>query len=391
MKRTGFTLIELLVVIAIIAILAAILFPVFARAREKARQTTCTSNQRQIAATIMMYAQDHDEQFPATGNVWTVTAIDKGVLKCPSSNVTQGYCYSNGLANLAVGTIDDPTTRAVTADGNPSVAADGNIALNMELRHSGQIVVSYVDGHVGVSKTLPIMDLIDPIVATVKAKSITFLTAESLALADNARVTAWPDQSTKAFTFTATTAGSEPMYKKTGGPNNTPALYFDTATYMSMEKNAPDFSMADGAQLEIICVYNQRTAGAGDWGLVTNRSSNYNWMVRGMGNSPHIHGNAWYPSALAPFPLNTWTIVDLYVNADRSYGIIKNGVVMASGVAGTYSFGGGNTMVRIGGNQAGGDANNDVSISDVAILNQVLTDSERMAYVSYFKKKYNIP
>ena len=48
----GFTLIELLVVIAIIAILAAILFPVFARAREKARQTTCTSNQRQIAATI---------------------------------------------------------------------------------------------------------------------------------------------------------------------------------------------------------------------------------------------------------------------------------------------------------------------------------------------------
>ncbi len=55
-KRGGFTLIELLVVIAIIAILAAILFPVFARAREKARQTTCTSNQRQIAASIAMYA-----------------------------------------------------------------------------------------------------------------------------------------------------------------------------------------------------------------------------------------------------------------------------------------------------------------------------------------------
>ena len=58
--KKGFTLIELLVVIAIIAILAAILFPVFARAREKARQTTCANNQRQIAAAIHMYAQDHD-------------------------------------------------------------------------------------------------------------------------------------------------------------------------------------------------------------------------------------------------------------------------------------------------------------------------------------------
>ena len=56
--KRGFTLIELLVVIAIIAILAAILFPVFARAREKARQTTCTSNQRQIMASVQMYVQD---------------------------------------------------------------------------------------------------------------------------------------------------------------------------------------------------------------------------------------------------------------------------------------------------------------------------------------------
>ncbi|NLN90274.1 MAG: prepilin-type N-terminal cleavage/methylation domain-containing protein, partial [candidate division WS1 bacterium] len=55
MKRRGFTLIELLVVIAIIAILAAILFPVFAKARAKARQTSCLSNSRQIATAIMAY------------------------------------------------------------------------------------------------------------------------------------------------------------------------------------------------------------------------------------------------------------------------------------------------------------------------------------------------
>jgi len=63
-RKRGFTLIELLVVIAIIAILAAILFPVFAKAREKARQATCMSNEKQIGLGIMQYVQDYDETYP---------------------------------------------------------------------------------------------------------------------------------------------------------------------------------------------------------------------------------------------------------------------------------------------------------------------------------------
>ena len=63
-RQTGFTLIELLVVIAIIAILAAILFPVFAQAREKARAITCVSNEKELGTALMLYIQDYDETFP---------------------------------------------------------------------------------------------------------------------------------------------------------------------------------------------------------------------------------------------------------------------------------------------------------------------------------------
>jgi prepilin-type N-terminal cleavage/methylation domain-containing protein len=63
-ERRGFTLIELLFVIAVIAILAAIMFPVFAQARGKARQSACLSNLRQIGSAVMLYVQDYDETYP---------------------------------------------------------------------------------------------------------------------------------------------------------------------------------------------------------------------------------------------------------------------------------------------------------------------------------------
>src|SRR5687767_14864695 len=85
--RSGFTLIELLVVIAIIAILAAILFPVFAMARDKARAASCLSNQKQIGTAMIAYLADNDERYPeyVMGNIGlgcgnAPTADDQNVL-----------------------------------------------------------------------------------------------------------------------------------------------------------------------------------------------------------------------------------------------------------------------------------------------------------------------
>jgi prepilin-type N-terminal cleavage/methylation domain-containing protein/prepilin-type processing-associated H-X9-DG protein len=115
MKR-GFTLIELLVVIAIIAILAAILFPVFAQAREQARKTTCLSNLKQIDLSVQMYVQDYDEVFPTSssnGMVGEPTYLcqpyikNYAILFCPDRNVGTGTLMPIE-PNLACGGIDNP-------------------------------------------------------------------------------------------------------------------------------------------------------------------------------------------------------------------------------------------------------------------------------------------
>lgn len=198
--RRGFTLIELLVVIAIIAILAAILFPVFARAREKARQANCQSNQKQIALGWLMYIQDYDETVPplytitpgVSGGYFHTPELLHPYIKnaqlwlCPSDRVNaQGFeeggirCnygynqsrftgrlnFDSGQLSLAqledpaqtIVWIDDtnlyagPYSPAVPVGYNPAAAVEDTLdahGTRAVRRHNDTYNIAFADGHV---------------------------------------------------------------------------------------------------------------------------------------------------------------------------------------------------------------------------------------------------
>jgi prepilin-type N-terminal cleavage/methylation domain-containing protein len=139
----GFTLIELLVVVAIIATLAALLFPVFARAREKARESVCINHQRQIAVLALLHAQDHEETLPAAETFWPALHAPPTLLRCPSAPRTlrDSYIANPNAAGKALGDIPAPSTTWLTTDGANN---------QPDRRHHGHKVSSYVDGHVDI-------------------------------------------------------------------------------------------------------------------------------------------------------------------------------------------------------------------------------------------------
>ena len=159
--RRGFTLIELLVVIAIIAVLAAILFPVFAKAREKAWQSTCLSNQRQLATAVSIYLQDNDETFfPYDHNVWSTKLVGMSpeVFHCPSTSdpgspSTPNYGFNAALYGVSLGTMQSPAMTPLTADYNAlNARPDYQIAdwnNDIDPRHSNKdtVILACVDGH----------------------------------------------------------------------------------------------------------------------------------------------------------------------------------------------------------------------------------------------------
>ena len=176
MRHRGFTLIELLVVIAIIAILAAILFPVFARAREKARQSACLSNVKQIGLAIMMYTEDYDELLPGyqqAGVYWwdilNPYMKNRGILVCPDKidwnyghatdksgyGLNEDIFTADAAAKVSLASVQSPSETIGAADkdqGNArcignSFSASVTWPYNVGTRHNDGANFLFMDGH----------------------------------------------------------------------------------------------------------------------------------------------------------------------------------------------------------------------------------------------------
>lgn len=178
MRRRGFTLIELLVVIAIIAILAAILFPVFAKAREKARQSSCLSNLKQLSLGLLQYAQDYDERLPRNnysdsatdhnfvGNLYSILnpyLKNSQIWICPSRTNNPGYWQNGWTMNASLGSIDNVVGTVLICDAAywldtfwkphsyptvPIASGDANNRLQTIQMHNDGLNFAFCDGHV---------------------------------------------------------------------------------------------------------------------------------------------------------------------------------------------------------------------------------------------------
>jgi prepilin-type N-terminal cleavage/methylation domain-containing protein/prepilin-type processing-associated H-X9-DG protein len=168
--RRGFTLIELLVVIAIIALLAAILFPVFARARENARKSSCANNLKQIGIGLAQYTQDYDEMFPFSAyavnggaspnnfafdvNEWPARTVpyikSYQVFRCPSTTVStvntpaanRGISYwgVGGFFGKHTGTTASPVTQPVALSEISKPTQEPILYDNLDATYEGRIV-----------------------------------------------------------------------------------------------------------------------------------------------------------------------------------------------------------------------------------------------------------
>lgn len=146
----GFSLIELLVVVAIVATLVSLLSPVLYRARQKSGEARCMSNQRALAAAILIYAQDHDEVLPSEHAVWGEMQLGLEVTRCPQAgrHIRNAYAYNTSVADQPLGDLGDEHRVFLTADGKPY---GNNLAYatgDLVERHGTNLIASFADGHV---------------------------------------------------------------------------------------------------------------------------------------------------------------------------------------------------------------------------------------------------
>jgi prepilin-type N-terminal cleavage/methylation domain-containing protein/prepilin-type processing-associated H-X9-DG protein len=371
--RKGFTLIELLVVIAIIAILAAILFPVFAKAREKARQTQCLNNQRQIGTGLMLYAQDHEETFPTSAAVWGELNFPKNAKQCPTlgAKVANGYVFSEFLSEKALGDISVPASELLVADGQHTAGQPAGTLANIAYavddlalsRHMGKMIACYVDGHVESTKSIPYRFL---------GMQYHFDASQEVATSGTT-VTGWTDQVADAV-FTVPATFTAPTYS--ANLNGVPILNF---TNNALQVN-PGFNFkADDFTIILL---------KGGMGATSGYATLFSTQCVQVCNNFRWKGGSSFTSPV-------WSLTNSVVTIIAKGSMVatyENGVLTRSNSA--FSRGTTDALsMRLGMDGLSGQGSTDGmtgSIGDVLIFNKALNDTIRQSAEKYLQAKYKL-
>lgn len=276
-KRRGFTLIELLVVIAIIAILAAILFPVFAQAREKARQTSCLSNLKQLGLALNMYAQDYDGTLSQTS--WEV-----GKLK---AKVHWSYLVQPYVKNQQIFVCPSDPTPVLPL--NPLCGPNDTIGVTLCDAQAPKF--SYINSY----NVMPAHDWLSPSEAAIERPANTIVLSERRnTMNDAAKTVIGQWKGTTPFIGTSTTHGTG-----SGSGQICPGDSYRLATITDVNNGLATSNSNDNP--EIVRVKFDRHVGGANYNFFDGHAK---WMKmeRTLDPNDSQWGDHWYPSP-NPSPL----------------------------------------------------------------------------------------
>jgi prepilin-type N-terminal cleavage/methylation domain-containing protein/prepilin-type processing-associated H-X9-DG protein len=277
-NRKGFTLIELLVVIAIIAILAAILFPVFAQAREKARQTSCLSNMKQLGLSLTMYAQDYDGTMPMTS--WEV-----GKLK---AKIHWSYLVQPYVKNLQIFVCPSDTHPVVPLNRICGPADTIGVSLCDEQAPKFSYINSY--------NVMPAHDWLPPQEAAIEAPASTIILAERRNnMNDSAQTLIGQWKGTTPFIATSTGHGT--------GSGSGQVCPGDTYRYATMQDVLAGLAPGNANDNpEIVRVQYDRHVGGANYNFFDGHAKWYHFEATLDPNNT-LWGAHWYPTP-NPSPLS---------------------------------------------------------------------------------------
>ena len=278
-NRKGFTLIELLVVIAIIAILAAILFPVFAQAREKARQTSCLSNMKQLGVAVAMYAQDYDGSLSQTS--WELGSF--------KAKIQWSYLLQPYVKNLQIFVC--PSDPKPIVPLNPICGPNDIPGVTL---CDGQVPkLSYINNY----NLMPAHDWIPPIEASFERPANTVVLAERRNnMNDTAQTVIGQWKGFSPFVSTSTSHGTS-----NGGGQICPGDTYRFATAAEITTSLNPASNNKNDTPEIVRIYFDRHVGGSNYTFYDGHAKWFR-MEQTVDPNNFLYGDHWYPTP-NPSPL----------------------------------------------------------------------------------------